>query len=115
VYAAHVGREQGREVRLVHVHHGLQADADGWAERVAALAGLLDAPLASLRVAVDTADGSGVEAAARTARYAALSGQAREIGAAAVLLAHHRHDQAETVLLRLLRGAGPSGMGAMAP
>lgn len=114
VYAVHVGREQGRAVRLVHVHHGLQAAADEWAGRVAALAGLLDAPLADLRVAVDTADGSGVEAAARTARYAALSRHARETGVAAVLLAHHRHDQAETVLLRLLRGAGPTGMGAMA-
>ena len=114
VYAAHVAREQGRELHLLHVHHGLQADADEWAERVQALAGLLGAPLASLCVAVDTGDGTGVEAAARTARYAALSAQARGIGAAAVLLAHHRHDQAETVLLRLLRGAGPSGMAAMA-
>ena len=59
--------------------------------------------------------GKGIEAAARDARYRALAGLAREHGAPLVLLAHHRGDQAETVLLRLLRGTGLAGMAAMAP
>ena len=59
--------------------------------------------------------GKGIEAAARCGRYRALAGLAREHGAPLVLLAHHRGDQAETVLLRLLRGTGLAGMAAMAP
>ena len=54
-----------------------------------------------------------LEALARHARYAALADAAREAGAAVVALAHHRNDQAETLLLQLLRGAGPHGLAAM--
>lgn len=100
---------------LLHVHHGLQAAADGWRDRVEDLAGLLAAPLRQARVEVDAAGGKGIEAAARDARYAALARLAHEEGIGLVLLAHHRNDQAETVLLRLLRGTGLAGMAAMAP
>ena len=113
VHAAGVAQEQGRPLHLLHVHHGLQAGADDWAARVQVLADLLQLPLATVRVTVETGGGSGVEAAARHARYAALSALAAERNAGVVLLAHHRNDQAETVLLRLLRGAGPSGMAAI--
>jgi tRNA(Ile)-lysidine synthase len=68
--------------------------------------------LLTRHVTVDPA-GSGVEAAARTARYAALAEMAREAGCDLVLLAHHRDDQAETVLLQALRGAGMAGLAAM--
>lgn len=114
VDAAMTGGQEGGSLRLFHVHHGLQEAADGWADQVSSLARLLDVPLDIVRVAVDTGAGLGVEAAAREARYAALADLARRHDAKAVLLAHHRHDQAETLLLRLLRGTGPSGMAGMA-
>jgi len=104
----------GVNVRLFHVHHGLQDDADGWAAQVRRLAALLDLPVDVARVSVATDTGLGIEAAARAARYQALNGLAREYGVAAVLLAHHQGDQAETVLLRLLRGTGLAGMAGMA-
>ncbi|MFY2995743.1 tRNA lysidine(34) synthetase TilS [Achromobacter xylosoxidans] len=115
LHAAAVARERGGGVVLLHVHHGLQAAADGWRDQVEALAGLLGAPLRQARVEVDAAGGKGIEAAARDARYAALARLADEEGIGVVLLAHHRNDQAETVLLRLLRGTGLAGMAAMAP
>ncbi|MGE8655948.1 MAG: tRNA lysidine(34) synthetase TilS [Achromobacter sp.] len=115
LHAAAVARELGAGVVLLHVHHGLQDAADGWSEQVAALADLLGLPLRQARVAVATAGGKGVEAAARDARYAALARLAHEAGVGLILLAHHRNDQAETVLLRLLRGTGLTGMAAMAP
>ena len=65
------------------------------------------------RVAVPRAPRTSLEASARHARYEALAAAAREAGTAAVVLAHHRDDQAETLLLQLLRGAGPHGLAAM--
>ena len=114
VHASLAAREAGRAVRLFHVHHGLQATADGWAEHVGALAQRLDVPLDVVRVSVDTQAGLGIEAAARNARYEALAGLAARHGVQAILLAHHHYDQAETLLLRLLRGTGPRGMAGMA-
>ena len=114
LHAAAVARELGAGLVLLHVHHGLQAAADGWQDQVEALAGLLGLPLRQARVEVDAAGGKGIEAAARDARYAALARLADE-GVGLILLAHHRNDQAETVLLRLLRGTGLAGMAAMAP
>ncbi|MGY6273291.1 tRNA lysidine(34) synthetase TilS [Achromobacter denitrificans] len=115
VHAAAVARELGIGVELFHVHHGLQAHADEWGRQVHALAGLLGVPIREARVEVDLAAGKGIEAAARDARYAALAQLARHGGASHILLAHHCNDQAETVLLRLLRGTGLAGMAAMAP
>jgi len=111
--AAHAARALGIELRLFHVHHGLQADADAWAAHVRTLGGMLGASVAQACVQVADDAGKGVEAAARDARYGALARLAREHDVSCVLLAHHRDDQAETVLLRLLRGAGPHGMAAM--
>ena len=115
LHAAAIAREQGIDLLLFHVHHGLQDAADAWSEQTLALARLLGLPAHEARVTVAEGAGKGIEAAARDARYRALAGLAREHGAPLVLLAHHRGDQAETVLLRLLRGTGLAGMAAMAP
>ncbi len=114
LHAARWAREQGRVLHALHVHHGLQQVADSWQEQAHALAALLQINCHSIRVEVEIA-GRGMEAAAREARYEALAGMAHAIGLRHILLAHHQDDQAETVLLRLLRGAGPDGLAAMAP
>lgn len=115
VHAAAVARELGIGIALFHVHHGLQASADEWGRQVRVLAERLALPLSEARVDVALGAGKGIEAAARDARYAALARLAGERGIRHVLLAHHRNDQAETVLLRLLRGTGLVGMAAMKP
>jgi tRNA(Ile)-lysidine synthase len=104
---------RAREPIAIHVHHGLSARADAWQASCAALCTSLGMPLVVRRVSVDPADPDGLEAAARRARYEALAGAANDAGAAAVLLAHHQDDQAETLLLQLARGAGPHGLAGM--
>lgn len=96
----------------VHVNHGLLAEADAWTAHCRAVCEGLDLPLSVLRVdAAARRDALGLEAAARHARYAAI---AQMLGPGECLLtAHHRDDQAETVLLQLLRGGGPAGLAAM--
>jgi tRNA(Ile)-lysidine synthase len=96
----------------VHVHHGLHRDADSWAEHCERQCATLGIELTVPRVRVDRR-GVGVEAAARTARYRALAEAARELGAAAVLTAHHLDDRLETFLLQWIRGAGLEGLSAM--
>ena len=99
------------DVQGVHVHHGLQAEADAWAEHALKVGRRLGVPMRVVRVKVNLAAGQGVEAAARTARYAAL---AADMQAGDVLLtAHHQDDQAETFVLQLMRGAGVRGLAAM--
>ncbi|MDX9706552.1 MAG: tRNA lysidine(34) synthetase TilS [Azospira sp.] len=97
------------ELSALHVHHGLSANADAWADFCADLCRRLDVPLRIARVRVADARGEGVEAAARRVRYAAFA----EVEADWLALAHHRDDQAETLLLNLLRGAGAHGLAAM--
>ncbi|MCL2022485.1 MAG: tRNA lysidine(34) synthetase TilS [Betaproteobacteria bacterium] len=95
-------------VRAIHVHHGLSPHADAWASFCATLCRGWEIPLAIAKVAVYR-EGRGLEAAARTARYQAF----REHGATCLALAHHRRDQAETLLLNLCRGTGVAGAAAM--
>ncbi len=99
-----------RSLRAVHVDHGLHPDSTSWARGCEQQCAVLGVDLEIIRVEVHKR-GEGIEAAARAARYAAL---ARAIRAGEWLVtAHHREDQAETVLLKLMRGAGPHGLGAM--
>lgn len=106
-------REHGHTVYLFHVHHGLQERAEDWVLQVQILAQHLGVESYIQRVAVDLSAGHGMEAAARDARYEALAVLAALTDVQHIFLGHHQDDQAETVLLRLLRGAGPTGMGAM--
>lgn len=100
-----------RGLRALHVHHGLHAGADAWQMHCEAACEALRVPLRTVRVDVPRDHGEGLEAAARHARHAAF---ADELEAGEVLvLAHHRDDQAETFLMRALRGSGVDGLGAM--
>jgi tRNA(Ile)-lysidine synthase len=96
----------------VHVDHGLRAGSDQDAARVRALAATLGARFRAVRV--DVGLGSNLEARARDARYAALDAARVEVGADFVLVGHTADDQAETVLLNVLRGAASSGLAGMA-
>jgi tRNA(Ile)-lysidine synthase len=98
-------------LRAAHIHHGLQPAADGWVRHCRSICRQLGVPLTVRRVRVADDDPRGPEAAARTARYAALRALLREGDVLAT--AHHQDDQAETLLLRLLRGSGVAGMAAM--
>ena len=115
ILAAQRARLRGLALHLFHVHHGLFDTADDWAAHAEQLARQLDAPFAFERVTIEAGDARGIEAAARSARYQALGRMARQAGLDHILLGHHLDDQAETVMLRLLRGAGVEGMAAMAP
>lgn len=98
-------------VAALHIDHGLQPDSAEWSRHCASVCAALNVPYRSERVSVGDIADRGIEDAARRARYAALR---RLLPDHAVLLtAHHRNDQAETVLLQLLRGAGVPGLAAM--
>ncbi len=99
----------GLELSALHVHHGLSPEADRWASACEAFAGARGVALRVVRVRVDRRAGLGLEAAARAARHAAFAG----VEADFLALAHHRDDQAETVLLQALRGTGVKGLAAM--
>ncbi len=108
----------GLQVVALHVHHGLMAGADEWAalvQRTCARWARQGKPLSFAMRKVEGKPGKGdsVEAWAREHRYAALTQMARAAGASVVMLAQHQDDQAETVVLQALRGAGPAGLAAM--
>jgi tRNA(Ile)-lysidine synthase len=94
--------------KAVHVHHGLSPNADAWAAFCRKLCKRLGVPLTVRRVKV-AERGEGLEAAARHARYDVF----KKIPAEVVVLGHHLDDQAETVLMNLLRGAGRRGASGM--
>lgn len=98
-------------VRAVHIDHGLQAASGALRDSAAELCRRLEVALTVERVAVESGPGVSVEAAARTARYRAFAHELKT--GECLLTAHHAQDQAETLLLQLLRGAGLKGLSAM--
>lgn len=103
--------ELGVPVRAVHIDHGLQPAAAVFRETCVRLCRELSVRLTLVTITIDCPSGVSIEAAAREARYGALASamRAREC----LLTAHHREDQAETLLLQALRGAGLKGVAGM--
>lgn len=102
-------------LHALHVHHGLSPNADQWTDFCVCLCEQLNTPIEIVRLTLDKQSGKGIEAEARTLRYAALfdyriDGEKPDY----VVTAHHQDDQAETLLLQLFRGAGLKGLAAMA-
>ena len=100
-------------LRAIHVHHGLHADADAWVAHCQRECAALDVALQIVRVEVERDAGLGIEGAARAARHRAFAEALRD--GEILAIAHHRDDQAETFLLRALRGSGVDGLASMRP
>jgi len=100
-------RQRQVEIVPVHIHHDLSPNADDWARHCKKICKTLDLDCQVEKVSVRSS-GEGLEAAARKARYAVFSRYLAEGGI--LLQGHHLNDQAETVLMRLIRGAGPEGL-----
>jgi tRNA(Ile)-lysidine synthase len=116
--AQELAEQSALKLSIGHVNHGLRgAESEADQAFVEALAGRLGVPVASTRVDPKTdrvgrssRDRETLQEAARRRRYAALRELAQRAGAACIATAHTADDQAETVLLRLLRGTGPDGL-----
>lgn len=98
------------DLSAIHVHHGISAHADEWQFFCQQLCGQLNVACTVRKVALDHQAASGLEAEARAARYQQYAQQQVDF----IVLAHHRDDQAETLMLQLLRGSGVKGLSAMA-
>ena len=93
----------------IHVNHGISPNAAAWSRFCAEQCAARAIPLQVYELQVTRVSGESLEARARAARYACFDSANADV----VVLAHHADDQAETVLLQLLRGAGPRGLAAM--
>jgi len=106
------GQQHGVPVFAFHIHHGISPNADAWLAHCESTCAALGVQFEACRVVLEKTK-SGVEAAARKLRYAALGTMCRGHNVRLMLTAHHLDDQAETVLLQLLRGSGTAGLSGM--
>lgn len=114
LHLAHrLSKEYPLRLFAFHIHHGLNPRADEWLTHCERTAQAYGVAFASRKVQVDRQSGLGIEETARRARYAALGELCREHGIPLLLTAHHEDDQAETVLLQLMRGSGLPGLSGM--
>ena len=107
----HLLAQSDLQLRAIHINHGLNPDADYWAEHCQNICKALDVPCDVIKVKVEVAARESLEAKARTARYQAIIDTIAPDDV--VLTAQHADDQAETLLLQLLRGSGVAGLAAM--
>jgi tRNA(Ile)-lysidine synthase len=110
--AAAYARSRGLALHAFHIHHGLSANADAWLAHCEQMCSARGVAFDARRITLGQS-GGGVEENARIERYAALGDLCRRHGAQWLLTAHHQDDQAETVLLQLLRGSGVAGLSGM--
>jgi tRNA(Ile)-lysidine synthase len=113
-----VAKHLSVDVVACHVHHGLMPQADHWWHQAQQQCDAWAAEgwpvrFCGVRLTQSPLPGDSVEAWARRARYDALTQMAHQEGLTLMLLGHHQQDQAETVLIQLLRGAGPAGLAGM--
>jgi tRNA(Ile)-lysidine synthase len=106
-------QKQGLTLFAFHVHHGLSPNADAWLAHCRYQCERLGIAFDARHVEVADVAGGGVEEAARLQRYAAFGEMCRAHAVPLLLTAHHQDDQAETVLLQLLRGSGVAGLSGM--
>ncbi|MCU7892212.1 MAG: tRNA lysidine(34) synthetase TilS [Candidatus Thiodiazotropha sp. (ex Ustalcina ferruginea)] len=100
-------------LRAIHVHHGLQHEADSWQAHCEQLCRQYAIPLVNMPLTLKVNSGDSLEAVAREARYQALAKCMSE--GDLLVTAQHQDDQAETLLLQLMRGSGPAGLASMPP
>lgn len=106
-------QRHGIRLFAFHVHHGISPNADAWLVHCREQAAQIGVNFDVRKILLSNQERSGVEEAARIGRYAALGELCREHRVALLLTAHHQDDQAETVLLQLLRGSGVAGLSGM--
>ncbi len=100
------------QVGAIHIHHGLSPNADAWLEHCKSVCSELKIPFQVFWVNAKVTDGESQEEVAREARFKAFRDFIKKDEC--LLLAHHEEDQTETILMRLFRGAGPTGLSGMA-
>ena len=112
VLAAEWARNSGRSISAITVDHGIRSGSRAEAEQVKTLCQVLEVPHQTLEV-VEKAPETGIQEWARSKRFGLLARWSKQHGGVPAMLAHTLEDQAETVLMRLLRGAGVDGLAAM--